>query len=424
MLYSRNDTACSHIPPSLSTVDGDTNPDVMTEGGDAMKRFPSNEQPSSVVTRRDPLGDMPAGSGLDSVTNLIKFSKKISDDVTHRVFPILRDNPLKGRRRRLGNLRTLAPKTNGSNNKSRVSDAKMDRGLGGYTIPKLSCPSPISPQLSVCPPSVPPLSQAKMTNSAAKSNPKRTQKCSKRPSAPRFKVENGYAARRRHNRAKSNGPSQPPVISDRTRSASSSSAFSQSAQLPKVMTNFTLNGDFKKPAVFTPIESLSQIACSESCEPTDTFDPPEVNTCNTVDPKVSTADSEFDTPNAFEPYDPMDTFDAFDPKLNTGNTFKPTLDALDVNTSSSPTEPEYQNSPHSPSSDCTISSPIDPIVIIRQVLDRYFDQGIITNRQFKRILERASKKVQQGITKTPIVDKKKVVKLVSEYVQAYKTVIP
>lgn len=57
--------------------------------------------------------------------------------------------------------------------------------------------------------------------------------------------------------------------------------------------------------------------------------------------------------------------------------------------------------------------------VIRKALDAYFDQGKITNRQYKRILQRAGKKVQDGLMLSSL-NEKRVVKLVADYVEAYR----
>lgn len=59
-------------------------------------------------------------------------------------------------------------------------------------------------------------------------------------------------------------------------------------------------------------------------------------------------------------------------------------------------------------------------VVIRKALDSYFDEGKITNRQYKRILERASRKVQDGLALGSL-DERRVVKLVADYVTAYRS---
>ena len=66
--------------------------------------------------------------------------------------------------------------------------------------------------------------------------------------------------------------------------------------------------------------------------------------------------------------------------------------------------------------DCTSS----PKELIRRALDVYFDKGTITNRQYKRILERATRKVQEGLVMSSYMNKNRVKKLVSDFVEAYK----
>lgn len=58
--------------------------------------------------------------------------------------------------------------------------------------------------------------------------------------------------------------------------------------------------------------------------------------------------------------------------------------------------------------------------VIRKALDMYFDQGKITNRQYKRILERATRRVRDGL-KICSLNEKQVIKLVADYVKAYKS---
>ena len=61
----------------------------------------------------------------------------------------------------------------------------------------------------------------------------------------------------------------------------------------------------------------------------------------------------------------------------------------------------------------------DPKKIIRRALDYHFDNGEITNRQYKRILERASKKVIDGLSRQASMSEKRVTKLIADYVSAY-----
>lgn len=62
----------------------------------------------------------------------------------------------------------------------------------------------------------------------------------------------------------------------------------------------------------------------------------------------------------------------------------------------------------------------EPKPLIREALDIYFDKGEITNRQYKRILERASRKVQDGLDRCSYMNKNRVFKLVADYVDAYR----
>lgn len=62
----------------------------------------------------------------------------------------------------------------------------------------------------------------------------------------------------------------------------------------------------------------------------------------------------------------------------------------------------------------------EPKPLIREALDVYFDKGEITNRQYKRILERASRKVQDGLDRCSYMNKNRVFKLVADYVDAYR----
>ena len=63
----------------------------------------------------------------------------------------------------------------------------------------------------------------------------------------------------------------------------------------------------------------------------------------------------------------------------------------------------------------------NPKPIIRRVLDSYFDRGAITNRQYKRILERASRRVQERLD---VSSQASIKKLVMDYVKAYRTHVP
>ena len=76
-----------------------------------------------------------------------------------------------------------------------------------------------------------------------------------------------------------------------------------------------------------------------------------------------------------------------------------------------------------PSFPARLATKQNPKMVIRRALDSYFDRGEITNRQYKRILERASRKVEEGLANTSTsmsLNKTKVIKLVDDYVQAYR----
>lgn len=62
----------------------------------------------------------------------------------------------------------------------------------------------------------------------------------------------------------------------------------------------------------------------------------------------------------------------------------------------------------------------DPQGLVRKALDVHFDKGTITNRQYKRILERATRKVKDGLVQSSCMNENRVRKLVSDFVKAYK----
>lgn len=62
----------------------------------------------------------------------------------------------------------------------------------------------------------------------------------------------------------------------------------------------------------------------------------------------------------------------------------------------------------------------DPKGLVRRALDVHFDEGRITNRQYKRILERATRKVEEGLVRSSYMNEKRVKKLVADFVKAYK----
>ena len=62
----------------------------------------------------------------------------------------------------------------------------------------------------------------------------------------------------------------------------------------------------------------------------------------------------------------------------------------------------------------------EPRRLVKKALDVYFDEGRITNRQFKRILERATRKVEEGLAQCSCVSEPRVKKLVADYVEAYE----
>ena len=60
--------------------------------------------------------------------------------------------------------------------------------------------------------------------------------------------------------------------------------------------------------------------------------------------------------------------------------------------------------------------------LVKKVLDVHFDKGHIKNRQYKRILERATLKIEKHITDVPIISENRVRKLVADYVDAYRKI--
>ena len=61
----------------------------------------------------------------------------------------------------------------------------------------------------------------------------------------------------------------------------------------------------------------------------------------------------------------------------------------------------------------------DPKAYVKRLLKQQYHLGNITSHQYSRILERATRKVEQGQMKTKMVDKPRIKRLVSEYVKAY-----
>jgi len=59
--------------------------------------------------------------------------------------------------------------------------------------------------------------------------------------------------------------------------------------------------------------------------------------------------------------------------------------------------------------------------LVRKALDVHFDKGHIKNRQYKRILERATLKIEKHTTDIPIISENRVKKLVADYVEAYRS---
>ena len=62
---------------------------------------------------------------------------------------------------------------------------------------------------------------------------------------------------------------------------------------------------------------------------------------------------------------------------------------------------------------------LTPKTIIRRALDVHFDRGEITNRKYMRILERANRKVEDGLARSSYMNQQRVEKLVADYVDAY-----
>ena len=66
----------------------------------------------------------------------------------------------------------------------------------------------------------------------------------------------------------------------------------------------------------------------------------------------------------------------------------------------------------------------DPKHYVKRLLNQHYHLGRISSRQFSRILERASRKVEQGQVKSNCVDKGRIKKLVNDFVEAYTLTNP
>lgn len=377
------------------------------------------------------------------------------DDVARQVSPVLRDNPREGEGgggKRLNSLRLYSK--NSQNDSDLPVAQKSDKPLCGYTIPKLSST-----------PSLPHTHTTQTTSSAKSKNPPHSARILKRtpssrqPSAPRCKRKNGNTALKRCNRSKINKPDHQVHSQHKQESVTSAEKKTELHSVvprvsppasKRVVHTFKLDNS-KRLTQFTPVESL---ACSEACQ----FDDHQLGFRDTTDPKVDTPNvpNPKDALNAFDPkleargkfsFDSKDDFDAFDPDLNANsNDDHNSPNKLDLSLEDHPPSPSTDRPSLSPpsnshpldghTSDSAItqtdsnktdtdskSTQIDPKLIIRRTLDRFFDKGTITNRQYKRILERATRRVQEGKARTPYVDERRVVRLVSDYVQAYKTIL-
>ena len=65
-----------------------------------------------------------------------------------------------------------------------------------------------------------------------------------------------------------------------------------------------------------------------------------------------------------------------------------------------------------------------PEKYIKRLLKQHYHLGNISSYQFSRILERASRKVEQGKMKSNSVDRQRIKRLVNDFVQAYTKTDP
>ena len=93
-------------------------------------------------------------------------------------------------------------------------------------------------------------------------------------------------------------------------------------------------------------------------------------------------------------------------------------------TEKEPTEAHMSSSEASVSSGCNSTcvnnSKSDPRELVRRALDVHFDKGRIKNRQYRRILERATLKIEKHSMDLSAVSESNVRKLVDDYVEAYR----
>ena len=436
----------------------------------------ASQEHSGVVAPQGPSEGNASGCGVVSATRgaaAVKSSKQLfSDDVTKKVFAVLRDDPLqggggggkgggggggKGGGGKLSSHHTFAPKHSGLDDTSSPTclsttrTQKSEKSLCGYTIPKKSCPTPtLGSPLSPAPvsPFPPPKSSVVPPAKKEQKHPK------KKPSTPHFQFENGYPAPRTH-MPSVRPANQQLAFKVKPRSVSTSSS------LPSWSRMCNINSQQQPGPNFAPTDPLGGrvVRRKSLCEPVGVSDPKAIAPGNSKanvlnsnapsdsskarDSKFGSRESTLDTRDAFDAYDPKDEFDAFDPKLNVvgdsdlNMTHNTNLDTLDTDAPSpaaschQPSPKQSQSSPRLRSgdhgdhtADATSAVQIDPKIVIRRELDRYFDKGTITNRQYKRILERASRRVKESKMRSPVIEEKRVMKLVFDYVQAYKTVVP
>ena len=96
---------------------------------------------------------------------------------------------------------------------------------------------------------------------------------------------------------------------------------------------------------------------------------------------------------------------------------------MDESVTSVPETPKRSTSSFPPTN--TTSSEVeDPKVYVKRLLKQHFHLGHITSYQFTRILERASRKVEQAKVKSMYIDKQRVKRLVDEFVKAYTDTNP
>ena len=66
----------------------------------------------------------------------------------------------------------------------------------------------------------------------------------------------------------------------------------------------------------------------------------------------------------------------------------------------------------------------DPKLYVKRLLKQHYHLGHISSYQFSRIMERASRKVEQGQSMSNCADKQRIKRLVDDYVEAYTSANP